>query len=110
MLPAVESAIPQEAVMGQSIPRQHPAVVLRSHYLALRGLLAVAMVAVVVLASTVVVLASDDDVASGGGSATQVLPERVGGTIGEHSEQRRAAIGGKAHPAWPLLHLRNPGR
>ena len=97
--------------MGQSIPRQHPAVVLRSHYLALRGLLAVAMVAVVVLASTVLVLASDDDVASGGGgSATQVLPERVGGTIGEHSEQRRAAIGGKAHPSWSLLHLRNPGR
>jgi hypothetical protein len=110
MLPAVESAISQEAVMGQSIPRQHPAVVLRSHYLALRGLLAAAMVAVIMLASTVVVLATDDDVAGGGGSASQVLPERVGGTISDDTEQRRAAVGGRANPTWPLRHLREPGR
>ena len=47
--------------MGQVIPRQHPAVVLKSHYKAVRSLLAVALVAIVALAATVVILASDDD-------------------------------------------------
>jgi hypothetical protein len=50
----------QEAVMGQVIPKQHPAVVLRSHYKAVRALLAAALVAVVALAATVVILANDD--------------------------------------------------
>jgi hypothetical protein len=31
--------------MGKAIPTQHPAVVLRSHYLQLRALLAVALIA-----------------------------------------------------------------
>ena len=47
--------------MGQAIPRQHPAVVLKSHYKAVRALLAVALVAIVALAATVVILANDDD-------------------------------------------------
>jgi hypothetical protein len=51
----------QEAVMGQVIPRQHPAVVLKSHYKAIRALLAVALVAIVALAATVVILANDDN-------------------------------------------------
>src|SRR5262245_50579775 len=51
----------QEAVMGQVIPKQHPAVVLRSHYKAVRALLAAALVAVVALAATVVILANDDN-------------------------------------------------
>jgi hypothetical protein len=51
----------QEAVMGQVIPRQHPAVVLKSHYKAVRALLAVALVAIVALAAAVVILANDDD-------------------------------------------------
>jgi hypothetical protein len=51
----------QEAVMGQVIPKQHPAVVLRSHYKAVRALLAAALVAVVALAVTVVILANDDN-------------------------------------------------
>jgi hypothetical protein len=46
--------------MGQVIPKQHPAVVLRSHYKAVRALLAAALVAVVALAATVVILANDD--------------------------------------------------
>jgi hypothetical protein len=50
----------QEAVMGQVIPKQHPAVVLRSHYKAVRALLAAALVAVVALAATIVILANDD--------------------------------------------------
>jgi hypothetical protein len=44
----------------QTVQPQHPAVVLRSHFTALRVLLAVALVAIVALAATVVVLADDD--------------------------------------------------
>ena len=47
--------------MGQVIPRQHPAVVLRSHYKAVLGLLSVALVAIVALAATLVIVANNDD-------------------------------------------------
>ena len=47
--------------MGQVIPRQHPAVVLKSHYKNLRALLAAALIAIVALAAAVVILANDDD-------------------------------------------------
>lgn len=47
--------------MGQVIPKQHPSVVLRSHFKAVRALLAVALVAVCALAATVVILANDDN-------------------------------------------------
>lgn len=47
--------------MGQAIPRQHPAVVLRSHYRQLKTLLAITMVAVVGLSVAVVMLATNDD-------------------------------------------------
>jgi hypothetical protein len=47
--------------MGQVIPRQHPAVVLKSHYKALRALLAVALIAIAALATTVVIVANDND-------------------------------------------------
>jgi len=47
--------------MGQVIQRQHPAVVLKSHYKAVRALLAAALIAIVALAATVVILANDAD-------------------------------------------------
>ena len=47
--------------MGQVIPRQHPAVVLKSHYKALRALLAAALVAIAALSAAVVILANNDD-------------------------------------------------
>ena len=48
--------------MGKAVPSSHhPAVVLRSHYNALRALLAVAMVAVVGLTVAVVIVAREDD-------------------------------------------------
>ena len=46
--------------MPQTVPTQHPAVVLRSHYRHLRALLAIALVAVVGLTVAVVSLATDD--------------------------------------------------
>jgi hypothetical protein len=50
--------------MGQAIPTQHPAVVLRSHYNHLRALLAAALIALVGLTVAVVILATDNDAAS----------------------------------------------
>ena len=47
--------------MGQTIPSQHPAVVLRSHFRLVRALLAVAMIAVVGLSTAVVIVANDRD-------------------------------------------------
>jgi hypothetical protein len=47
--------------MGQAIPTQHPAVVLRSHYNHLRALLAAALIALVGLTVAVVILATSDD-------------------------------------------------
>jgi hypothetical protein len=51
----------QEAVMGQVIPKQHPSVVLRSHFRAIRALLAVALVAICALATALVIVSDDAD-------------------------------------------------
>jgi hypothetical protein len=64
--------------MGQAIPRQHPAVVLRSHFNQLRALLAVAMVAVVALTVAVVILATDDDAVTTSGSTSVTAPAQTG--------------------------------
>jgi hypothetical protein len=58
--------------MGHAIPKQHPAVVLRSHYNLVRALLGVAMVALVGLVIALVVVANDDEPASTG--AVQAVP------------------------------------
>ena len=50
--------------MSNSVPAQHPAVVLRSQYRQLRSLLAVLVVAVVGLSTTVVILTVDDEKAT----------------------------------------------
>ena len=44
--------------MAQTVPQQHPAVVLRAHYVHLRALLVVALIALVAMAAAVVVLAT----------------------------------------------------
>jgi hypothetical protein len=51
----------QEAVMGQVIPKQHPAVVLRSHFKAVRALLVAALIAICALAAALVIVANDDN-------------------------------------------------
>jgi hypothetical protein len=66
--------------MGQAIPRQHPAVVLRSHFNALRAMLAVAMIAIVGLSAAVVILATDDDRGQSASSATQASTPSPSGT------------------------------
>jgi hypothetical protein len=66
--------------MGQAIPRQHPAVVLRSHYNHLRALLAIAMIAVVGLTAAVVILATADDRDTTVGSASQATAPSPAGS------------------------------
>jgi hypothetical protein len=51
------------------VSTQHPAVVLRSHYVHVRALLATAAIAVVCLSLAVVVLATDDGTDSGSASS-----------------------------------------
>jgi hypothetical protein len=60
--------------MGQAIPKQHPAVVLRSHYTLVRALLAITTIAVVALTSAVVILAADGDEVTGTSSARPSAP------------------------------------
>ena len=55
--------------MGQTVPRQNPAVVLRSHFNQLRALLAVALIAVVGLTVAVVIVANDENQPSTASSA-----------------------------------------
>ncbi|MGH2745431.1 MAG: hypothetical protein ACRDLY_18525 [Thermoleophilaceae bacterium] len=65
--------------MGQAIPRQHPSVVLRSHFNLVRALLAIAMIAVVGLTIAVLIVANEDNEV-GSKSAAQsepVLPARA---------------------------------
>jgi len=58
--------------MGNAIPGQHPAVVLRSAYKQLRALLAIAMIAVVGLTAAVVILATNEDRDTSASLATPV--------------------------------------
>ena len=60
--------------MSNSIPAQHPAVVLRSQYRQLRSLLAVLIVAVVGLSTTVVVLAGNDSETTTTSSVSRSYP------------------------------------
>lgn len=60
--------------MGQAVPTQHPAVVLRSHFNQLRALLAVALIAVIGLTVAVVILASSDQQVSDTSPAAAIQP------------------------------------
>ena len=56
--------------MSQQISQQHPAVVLRSHYVHMRALLVIAMIAVVGLTVTVVLLATRENSTASASLAT----------------------------------------
>ena len=64
--------------MGQAIPTQHPAVVLRSHYTHLRTLLAIAVIAVIGLSVAVAILAADDGPGASATSAPVTRSDPVG--------------------------------
>ena len=79
--------------MGQAIPSQHPAVVLRSHYNHLRALLVIAAIAVVGLTTAVVILANDDEPATSVSTATPaVAPSPTGERYDGGPEEGTAAI------------------
>jgi hypothetical protein len=81
--------------MGKAIPAQHPAVVLRSHFNALRALLAAALIAVVGLSTAVVILATEDDRDTSPVPATEVgSPGPTGSTRydGGPEEATRGAV------------------
>ncbi|HET6868230.1 MAG TPA: hypothetical protein VFH80_20110 [Solirubrobacteraceae bacterium] len=58
--------------MSHQISQQHPAVVLRSHYVHMRALLVIAMIAVVGLTVAVVLLATRENRTASASSATPV--------------------------------------
>jgi hypothetical protein len=72
--------------MGNAIPRQHPAVVLRSQFNLVRALLGVAMVALVGMTIALVIVANDDEV-----------------------ETAAPAVQAPAFPAYPTPDAASPG-
>ena len=92
--------------MGQAIPRQHPAVVLRSHFNQLRALLAITMVAVLGLTAAVVILATNEDESASPATVVST-PAPTGdirydggpeeGTAGVSSSQGLARAGSAQH-------------
>jgi hypothetical protein len=65
--------------MGQVVPSQNPAVVLRSHFNQLRALLAVALIAVIGLTAAVVMVANDENQATTASSAAPIGHINYGG-------------------------------
>jgi hypothetical protein len=86
--------------MGQAIPRQHPAVVLRSQFNQLRALLAVALIAVAGLTVAVVILANDSDEVSTTSAAKPVESINYG-----DSKQVNPSTG---YPTVPFRQLEHP--
>ena len=79
--------------MSQTVPTQHPAVVLRSHYRQLCALLAIAMVAVVGLAAAVVILAGDDAANTRAATPVSAPSEPANGPRYIHSPGQRYESG-----------------
>jgi hypothetical protein len=65
--------------MGQGVQAQRPPIVTRSRFNLLRGLLAVALIAVIGLTAAVVILAGDEDQLSDTSSATPTGQVNYGG-------------------------------
>ena len=65
--------------MAQTVPQQHPSVVLRTHYAHLRVILIVALIALVAMTVAVVVLATSDDTT---GTASSPAPITAPGPTG----------------------------
>ena len=88
--------------MGQAIPTQHPAVVLRSHYNHLRALLVVATIAVVGLATAVVILANDEDRAPSVSTATPVVVQPNSGERYDGGPRKAPATSRPRPPRSPV--------
>ena len=82
-----QAAPDRKEVVGNAVPQQHPAEVLRLHYKQLRALLAIAMIAVVGLTTTVVILANDSDEVADTGAA---LPAETAGAARDRAAAEAA--------------------
>jgi hypothetical protein len=74
--------------MGKAVSQQHPAVVLRSHYVHLRALLVAALIAVLGLTTAVVIVANDDDAAV----TTNTPVPAIEGSTGATAIPQRGAL------------------
>jgi hypothetical protein len=93
--------------MGQAIPTQHPAVVLRSHYMHLRILFTIAMIAVIGLSVAVVILAGDDRPATSANPAAATRSESAGTVL--VVPPPRGALGADLRVAPPPTGQRHDG-
>ena len=86
--------------MTTTISKQHPAVVLRSHYRRLKALLATAMIAVVGLSVAVAILAARGDVTSSVDPLSLMTPQdaRYVQAISSLSDEQLAAAFGTVRP------------
>ena len=84
--------------MGQVVPSQHPAVVLRSHFNQLRALLAVALIAVIGLTVAVVILAGDVHQPSDTSSAAPIGNINYGGFNPASGRPQSAPLPQQEHP------------
>ena len=97
--------------MSQVLPQQHPAVVLRSHYVHLRTMLAIAMIALVGLAAAVIVLATDDDSAPARTAVpASVAPSNATQSIGttRYDGGPEEGTRGIIRPVEPVSHYNGP--
>ena len=97
--------------MSQVVPQQHPAVVLRSHYVHLRTLLAIAMIAIVGLAAAVILLATDDSGAPARTSAPiSAAPSSATQSVGTTRYDGGPDEGtrGSGRPVAPVSHYNGP--
>jgi hypothetical protein len=84
--------------MGQAVPSQNPAVVLRSHFDRLRALLAVALIAVIGLTVAVVILANDEDQPSAASSAAPIGHINYGGFNSATGRPQSVPLAKQEHP------------
>jgi hypothetical protein len=84
--------------MGQTVPTQNPAVVLRSHFNRLRALLAVALIVLLGLTVAVVILANDEDQISDTSSAAPIGHLNYGGFNPATGRPESAPLAQQEHP------------
>jgi hypothetical protein len=75
--------------MSNTVPSQHPAVVLRSQYRQLRSLLAVLLVAVLGLSSAVVVMSVDDTNTASTATSIHPATARLGDPVQDRTQPTR---------------------
>jgi hypothetical protein len=84
--------------MGQAVPSQNPAVVLRSHFNQLRALLAVTLIGVIGLTVAVVIVANDENQRSAASSAAPIGKINYGGFNPATGRPGSAPLAQQEHP------------